>query len=528
MRSLTLLLLIAAAAAQADFNVTQTGGTGWVCNGPAVTEHTTVIEAIESCADQSLSANGAVYEVTFNSAYRVSNTPPVAPDPDPEPDPDPVPTQCTDGIDNDGDGLVDRDDPDCTSPEDDDESGSVDPTPDPDPEPDPDPTPDPGPLGSIPPVPFDYEREPGAVTTSGSLPGSISGGTVLQLADTAVDDSNLSCTASPENPAYILGGTINGAGGVLFISGSGCYFIGTDFNNVQPRTSGGYHVFRDVRVHDHAGKNGISLSGRNIVMADSEVDHNQGDDRHGIYVGPGSDGVWVLRNHVHHNGGDGFQACHGCSGNPPRNVYIGSNVFHSDRENAIDFKFIENVIVEGNTIYGLVSAPKDQEWCFDDGSGCGVFSSGSDGSAIVIGSDGGPNGVTIVGNTVYDVTNATRIEEIAAGSSVVITGNKFHGIRNQCLQLDKNGEGAVFSDNECQTAGRGIFQNWRNNFAGMVVTGNTFDAALADIEYETGSLCGSLTLDYNTFIPLALVVCGGQSYTDEAGINNIGSGNTVQ
>lgn len=474
--------------AHADFNVTQSNGTGWVCNGPVVTQHATNIEAIESCADQSLGADGAVYDVTFESEYQVSNTTPMPPVLDPDPDPEPEP----------------------------------EPTPDPDPEPTPA-----GNFVYILAVPFEYDREPGSITTSGTLPSSLAAGEVLALSDTSVDDSNFTCNASPANPAYILNGTITGAGGVLTISGSGCYFIGTDFNNVQPRTSGSHHVFRNVRVHDHAGKNGISLSGSNIVLADSEVDHNQGNDRHGIYVGPGSDGVWILRNHVHHNGGDGFQACHGCSADPPRNVYIGGNTFNSDRENAVDFKYIVGVIVEGNVIHSLVRAPKDEEWCFDDGSGCGVFSSGSDGSGIVVGSDGAPTDVLIANNTIYNVVNATRIEE---GVGVRIVGNKFQAIQNQCLQLDKQGDAFVFSNNSCETTGRGIFQNWRDNFSSAIISGNRFDTGGASIEFETRSLCDSWTLTDNIFIAPASVVCGGNMQTSEDGINGLpgASGNTVQ
>jgi hypothetical protein len=302
----------------------------------------------------------------------------------------------------------------------------------------------------------------------------------------------------------VVGGSVSGDNDVLSISGSWCYFVDTVFVGIQPKTSGDHIVLRGVEVRDIPGKNGVALDGTNVVLADSEIHHNQGDDRHGIWVAPGSNGVWILRNYVHHNGGDGFQACHQCSANPPRNVYIGGNLFHSDRENAIDFKYIENVIVEGNIMHSLVAAPPDQQWCFDDGSGCGVFSSGSDGSAIVIGSDGGPTNVTIIENEVYGTVNAVRIEE---GSLITITGNNFHDIVERCLQLDKEGWDTVFTQNTCQNADRGIFQNWRVNFS-LFVEDNLFENLSGPaIEYETSSVCSGSTLVRNTFTSTGAVIC---------------------
>lgn len=392
---------------------------------------------------------------------------------------------------------------------------------------DPEPSPEPEPLTSIPPIPFNYAREPGAVTMTGPLPASLNAGDVLDFTGQTVNDHSLICNGTEADPAFILGGTLQGSNDVFSVSGSYCYFVATVFDNIQPRTSGDHHVFRNVEIANVAGKNGSSFGGSNIVVVDSEIHHNQGDDRHGIHVGSGADSVWILRNHIHHNGGDGFQACHGCSANPPRNVYIGGNLFHSDRENAIDFKYIENVIVEGNTIHSLVSAPPDVEWCFDDGSGCGVFSSGSDGSAIVVGSDGAPTGVVILNNEIYGTVNAVRIEE---GAQVRIENNNFHDIAGRCLQLDKHGFDTVFSGNTCKNADRGIFQNWRVNFT-LTVDSNIFEGISGPaIEYETRDVCDNSTLTDNLFISTGPVICANEIATTEAEINSLpgAGGNLVE
>ncbi|MBT8077955.1 MAG: right-handed parallel beta-helix repeat-containing protein [Gammaproteobacteria bacterium] len=399
------------------------------------------------------------------------------------------------------------------------------PPPGPPPPPPPPPT---GTLTSIPDVPFDYERAAGTATTTGTLPGTLNAGEVLAFTDQSVTlDAAMTCAGTEQDPAFVVGGTLTGVGDVFTLTGSWCIFDGTVFENIQLRTNGDHLIFRNIEVTNQQDKNGVSLGGSNIVLVDSEIHHNQGDDRHGIFVGSGADSVWILGNDVHHNGGDGFQACHGCSANPPRNIYLGNNTFHSDRENGIDFKYIEDVIVENNVVHSLVRAPADEEWCFDDGSSCGVFSSGSDGSAIVVGSDGAPNGVVIVGNEVTNTVHAVRIEE---GIDVTIIDNNFHDIEGVCLQLDKEGYETVFEGNTCSNASRGIFQNWRVNFS-LFVDNNIFENVTDPvIEYETTSVCESSTLVGNTFTNSGAVICSGRPpATTEAEINALpnASGNIV-
>lgn len=339
-------------------------------------------------------------------------------------------------------------------------------------------------------------------------------------------DLSISCSGTEQNPAFIVGGTLQGDNDVFSISGSWCIFVGTIFDNIQPRTNGDHHIFRNVEIRNLRGKNGSSFRGTNMVITDSEIHHNQGDDRHGIFVASGADSIWILRNEIHHNGGDGFQACHLCSANPPRNVYIGANLFYSDRENGIDLKYIEDIIIEGNVFHSLVRAPAGEMWCFDDGSGCGVFSSGSDGSAILVGSAGGPTNVQIINNEIYNTVNAIRIEE---GIQIAIAGNNFHDLASRCLQLDKDGFNTVFTDNTCRNANRGINQNWRSNFS-LFVERNSFENITeAAVNYEARSVCEAGTLVENSFTNSGAVICGNTAAATQADINALpgASGNTV-
>jgi hypothetical protein len=319
---------------------------------------------------------------------------------------------------------------------------------------------------------------------------------------------------------------ISGSNDVLRVSGSWCVFVGTVFDDIQVRTSGDHHILRDIEIRNHAGKDGSNLGGSNIVLIGSEIHHNQGDDRHGVQVTSGASDIWVLRNDIHHNGGDGFQACHGCSANPPMNVYIGQNVFHSDRENGVDFKFIENVVVSGNILHSYVSAPQNTYWCFDDGSGCGTYTSGSDGTAIVLGSDGGPTNVLVIDNEIYNSVNAIRLER---GVDVAIVSNNLHDISGNCLSLEKEGFEVIFDDNDCTNAARGIFQFWRVNFS-LFVTNNSFSGIAGPaIEYETTQVGLDSTLENNIFSNSGPVIYNKTTATTELEINSLpnSNGNSV-
>ncbi|MBT8081118.1 MAG: right-handed parallel beta-helix repeat-containing protein [Gammaproteobacteria bacterium] len=381
---------------------------------------------------------------------------------------------------------------------------------------------------SIPDVPFDYLKEPGAVTTSGELPSTIQAGEVLDFTgQTANGDVSMTCAGTAQDPAFIVGGTLSGSSDVFRISGSWCYFIGTEFNSVQPRPQGDHMVLRNVDIHSNS-KNGTNVSGSNIVITESEIHHNQKtvNESHGIQVASGADGVWILDNLAHHNSGDSLQGCHGCSSNPPRNVYIGGNTFYSDRENAVDFKWIENVIVQGNVFHSYKSAPADSNWCFDDNSRCATWNSGSDGSAVVIGSDGTPTGVVIRDNQIFDSNNAVRVEE---GVDIQIVNNTQYDLSGRCLQLDKEGYNLLYQGNSCTNAGRGIFQNWRDNFS-LTVDRNVFENISGPaIEYESGSVCDASTLTSNTFTGIESVICNKTVATTTAAVNALpgASGNTV-
>jgi|GEM_PF-1247262 len=226
-------------------------------------------------------------------------------------------------------------------------------------------------------------------------------------------------------------------------------------------------AFRNLEIHN--AKNvmvtygsALSWAGNDIVVSKCHIHHNtrtrngKVDDLHGITIGQGSRRAWILDNHIHHNSGDSFQACHYCK-NYPQFVYIGRNVFHEDRENAVDLKTIHDVVVSENLMYGYKG------------------SSSSGGDAVVIGSNGfekgfGPTRVLFIANTIRDSARGIRVE--GAGIAHII-GNFIYNV-TQGIQLDKNATRLSIINNTIANTKDGFYHAWRCNFPHIDLVNNIF------------------------------------------------------
>lgn len=306
-------------------------------------------------------------------------------------------------------------------------------------------------------------------------------------------------------------------------------YVRTTAGSVQDPSSGAsFAALRNLEIRNSASKNGSVLWGNDLVLMNSHIHHHQGDDRHGTTLGEATSNVWIVDNYFHHNGGDAIQFCHGCTTNPPRNVFIGRNVMHSDRENAVDLKYARDVVVSENVMSAYRGAPPDTQWCFDDGSGCGVFSSGSDGAGMVIGSDGGPRNVWVILNEIYDSHAGIRVEE---GYEVYVLGNRIYDISGEtgrAIGLDKDGQPLAIVNNVIWNAGYGIDQNWRENFT-LTVHNNVFgNISSAHIRLESGSVISSASIENNIFwqggSAIPLVFNNAQSASNSAQLDSIMSG----
>lgn len=170
---------------------------------------------------------------------------------------------------------------------------------------------------------------------------------------------------------------------------------------------------------------GIRAGADYVVVMDSTVNGyvHPTNDRHGLNVGCGNGFVWFLNMESSGNSGDGFQSGHGCDGNRPHDIYIGGLTCVNNRENCIDTKYVERVVFSGIDSEGHSPTGGDG------------FSSGSDGSGGVIGSDGDSLGVWIIDSEFRD-NIGVRVED---GPDATLVGNNLLQ-ESRAIALQKHGE----------------------------------------------------------------------------------------
>jgi hypothetical protein len=219
------------------------------------------------------------------------------------------------------------------------------------------------------------------------------------------------------------------------------------FHMTRHRVRGDHLVLEDVAVHNPPGSfidfnPVVSVIGHDVLIHGSEIFHNRRStdvDSHGIQASEGSFNVWILDNELYDNNGDSFQGCHECFGTPPHHVYIGRNVMHEDRENAVDLKTIHDVVISENVMYGYGS------------------SSTSGGDAVVIGSNGydrsinqGPRRVWVLNNEIRDSSTGIRVE---GSEDVWLVGNALTSLQVGVQIDDKYHRDIVVAGNTLQAVG---------------------------------------------------------------------------
>ncbi|MBL3589884.1 MAG: right-handed parallel beta-helix repeat-containing protein [gamma proteobacterium endosymbiont of Lamellibrachia anaximandri] len=252
---------------------------------------------------------------------------------------------------------------------------------------------------------------------------------------------------TPEKPVFLRG--ISPENRTLFAEGvdefrvRGEYFILENMEITKTQIdlyrAPNHHIsFRGNEIHGYtlatethsamialAGWNGNQED--NIVFFNNEIHHaykyddpvygvDHTKDNHGLVIGADTHHVWILNNHMHHNGGDSVQL----RGTNLSHVYIGGNEMHDDVENAIDVKSSEHVIVSQNIMHGYVSS-------FD-----------SDGT-VVVGGHEGSKLTWFLFNEIYDGRVGLRVNDGVPTTAYVI-GNKMHHL------LDRGFETRYTSD----------------------------------------------------------------------------------
>ncbi len=248
--------------------------------------------------------------------------------------------------------------------------------------------------------------------------------------------SRWTCNGTREKPVFIRGENSTVIPQLLnaHVKLDGQYFIVENlefYNDSYLHTLNTAHhlAIRNCEIHNPPGKliyfgAAIAAQGEDIVIYKNHIHHNvtddpeKGGDCHGVRPGIAAKRVWILENDIHHNSGDAIQACHYCEPRP-QFIYIGRNVLHEDRENAVDLKYAGDIIISQNKMYGYGEATT------------------SDGSAVVLGSDGMPNRSWVIFNEIYDSKNGIRNEDT---DIAWIMGNVIYNIDGFAISLEKKSE----------------------------------------------------------------------------------------
>jgi len=136
------------------------------------------------------------------------------------------------------------------------------------------------------------------------------------------------------------------------------------------------------------------------------------DDTCSFYAKSNVDHIWVVDNTGYQSGGDGVAGGHNAN-RTSHHYYIGRNTLYQHRENCVDVKEINNLVVSENVCHTLRS----------------TNSSNGEGIVIHYGSDSvGPNEVWVLFNTIYDVVNGLQIN--TTGGSAYVIGNLFYNIHH--------------------------------------------------------------------------------------------------
>lgn len=239
--------------------------------------------------------------------------------------------------------------------------------------------------------------------------------------------------------------------------------------NIQGRDSvegGRYHnfVIYNNLCHDFGVENSATQNDYHAFAPQSSVDY-----------------VWIINNVAYNMGGDGCQVgvAQLATANRANYVYVGGNHFYNNRENAVDLKKVDYVVISSNECHEYRNCA--------DGS--------SDGTAIVI--HDGARHVWIINNEIYDSTFAIACTACADVWSV---GNLIYNIIHDATSGTWNAN-SLYSDGACIHYG-GTYTLPETGSTEYPTTGGIVNNTFAD--YRTGiqittSTDGNYTVINNYF-----------------------------
>lgn len=181
-------------------------------------------------------------------------------------------------------------------------------------------------------------------------------------------------SANETNPAWLIGAEGNEIALHFVVSGTYLYidnlnnigrysgfeirpYQGRQTNNIIVRNSTiqGTGSANDSTAISAKGESGLAMydimAYNNHISYKGDWDAESQNDVHALQTGSYLTNVWYLNNHTHHNGGDGAQFSHG--GKEVSHIYYGGNYSHHERENCIDIKQANDVIISSNTCHSI-------------------------------------------------------------------------------------------------------------------------------------------------------------------------------
>lgn len=229
-------------------------------------------------------------------------------------------------------------------------------------------------------------------------------------------------TGTAQAPVIFRGVNAPRFTGVVTISGTYVIVEGIDADGGGVNLSGNHVALRDSEVQRVNNRGTATwVNGANDAVIYRNRIHDNGvmssaeNDRHGI--GGGGNRIWILDNEIYRNSGDAVQFGHEAR-NQFGSIYIGRNVIHDDRENAIDIKEVSNVVISQNTMYGYRS------------------SSSSEGAAVVV--HDCPINAHVIFNTIRDsqigISSASLASECPRPVNVRFIGNVIEDITGNAIQ----------------------------------------------------------------------------------------------
>ena len=246
------------------------------------------------------------------------------------------------------------------------------------------------------------------------------------------------------------------------------------------------------------GGKGLQLEGfiayKNTIsyMGDSESETEN--DRHAMQTGSYINNVWHLYNTTHHNGGDGVQYSHG--GVNSHHFYYGGNISHDERENCVDIKQADDVILSHNTCYNIEQ------------------SSSSQGACMVVHYD--PSRIWFINN---DISECVYGISSSGAFDVHVIGNNIHGMR----ESEKESHGDISS----YQTGAGIVAYSTGN---TYISNNTITDAVRGIAYQalagyqvdiTGNIIANLRAgEFTGNNPYAIMLKGDGTTVENSIIEN--------